>query len=316
MLKDKLMKEVLVDFLRNEILNGDKVVTIDADLAKCSGFITLQNEFPERCLNVGVAEQNMASVAAGLSAYGFIPFIHTFAPFASRRMCDQVMISICYAKQNVKIIGTDPGIAAELNGGTHMPFEDVAIMRSLPGMVVYEPTDNVEFAAALPQILSYQGPVYIRMFRKNPVPVFEEGYSFNLFKANVVKEGKDVTIVASGIMVSTALEAAKALETEGIFAEVVCCPTVKPIDEDTIVASAKKTGAVVTAENHNIFGGLKSAVSEVLSEKCPTVLRAVGVKDKFGSVGKMPYLRKYYNLEAIDIVNAAREAVSFRQEKN
>lgn len=307
------MRDILVEFLREQILKDDKVMVMDADLAKCSGIITLQKEFPDRVVNVGVAEQNLASVAAGLASYGFIPFIHTFAPFASRRACDQVMISICYAKQNVKIIGTDPGISAELNGGTHMPFEDVGIMRCIPGMVVYEPTDNVEFYEALPQILAYKGPVYIRMFRKTPPAVYEEGYKFDLFKANVIKEGTDITIIASGIMVSTALEAQAALQGEGISAEVIACPTIKPIDAETIIKSAKKTGAVVTCENHNTIGGLRSAVAEALSESCPTVIKSVGVKDKFGEVGKMLYLRKVYNMETTDVIAAVKDALAAKR---
>ncbi len=312
MIKDKLMREVLVDFLREEMRKNDKIVTVDADLAKCAGTNGLVPEFPDRALNVGIAEQNMASVAAGLSAYGFIPFIHTFACFATRRIADQIMISICYAKQNVKIVGTDPGITAELNGGTHMPFEDIGILRSMPNIVIYEPTDNAEFASALPQILNHYGPVYIRLFRKTPVEIFPEGFKFDLFKANVIKEGKEVSIVASGIMVGTALEAAKLLEAENISAEVIACPTVKPLDSETILRSAKKTRAVVTAENHNVMGGLRSAVAEVLSENLPTVIKAVGIKEKFGEVGKMPYLRQVFNMEAADIVKAVKEAINLK----
>ncbi|MFA5449192.1 MAG: transketolase family protein [Clostridia bacterium] len=306
-MKKRLMRDILVDFLRDEMTNGDKVVLVEADLAKCSATIPLMDEFPERALNVGVAEQNMASVAAGLASYGFVPFIHSFAPFATRRICDQAMISIAYSKQNVKIIGSDPGITAELNGGTHMPFEDIAIMRSIPQMVVYEATDNVEFSQALPQILQYDGAVYIRMFRKTPPPIYEEDYKFDLFKATVIKEGRDATIVASGIMVSAALKAREELLKEGIDCEVIASPTIKPLDEKTIIASAKKTRAVVTAENHNIYGGLGSAVAECLSENCPTKLKRVGVKDKFGEVGKAAYLSKVFNLEVSDIISAVKE---------
>ncbi|MDR3216606.1 MAG: transketolase family protein [Clostridiaceae bacterium] len=312
MLKDKLMKDIYVDFLRERLSekNG-KVVALEADLAKCSGVYPLMKEFPERVINVGIAEQNMASVAAGLSAYGFIPFIHTFGPFASRRMCDQLMISVCYAKQNVKIIGSDPGITAELNGGTHMPFEDIGVLRSIPNIVIYEPTDNVEFKEALPQVLKHKGPVYVRMYRKTPPPVYDEGAcaDFKLFKAKVIKAGDDATIVAAGIMVSTALDAATALAAEGISVEVIASPTVKPLDYTTIVASARKTGAVVTVENHNVMGGLRSAVAESLGEYCPTVMRSVGVKEKFGEVGKMPYLRKAFNMETADVISAVRSAL-------
>lgn len=310
MKQDIMMRDILVDFLQEKIKTDDRVVVVDADLAKCSTTLRLEKEFPDRAYNVGIAEANMTSVAAGLASYGFIPFVHSFAPFATRRSADQVMISVCYAKQNVKIIGTDPGITAELNGGTHMPFEDIGMLRSIPNLVIYEPTDVVEFEQALPQILEHVGPVYVRMHRKNPPIVMEEGREFNLFKAYKVCEGKDVTIVASGIMVSTAKEAASALSAEGISAEIICCPTVKPIDEKTILESVEKTGAVVTAENHNVMGALRSAVCEVLSENYPVPVRSVGIKEKFGEVGKLSYLRKVFNMESADIVKAVKEVLS------
>lgn len=314
MLKEKLMKDVFTDFIKENIITDPRVMIIDADLAKCIGSYPLQKEFPDRALNVGISEQNMASVAAGLASYGFIPFITSFGPFATRRICDQIMISICYAKQNVKIVGTDPGISAELNGGTHMALEDIGVLRSIPDIVIYEPTDNVELAAMLPQIKEHKGAVYIRLFRKVPDAVYDEGDTdFNLFKARVYKQGSDVTLVASGLMVATAIDAAKQLEAEGISAEVIICPTIKPIDAATIVASARKTRAVVTCENHNVMGALRSAVSEVLCEQCPTILQSVGVKEKFGEVGKMAYLRKVFNMEVSDIVNAARKAISLKQ---
>lgn len=296
--------------MRDKITNTDNVVALEADLAKCSGMIVLQKEFPKRVINVGIAEQNMASVAAGLSAYGFIPFIHSFGPFVTRRICDQLMISICYAKQNVKIIGSDPGITAELNGGTHMPLEDIGVVRSIPNIVIYEPTDNVEFANMLPQIFAHNGPVYVRMFRKSPIPVFDESdTSFDIFKAKVIREGTDVTIVATGIMVAEALTASKELETKNISAEVIASPTIKPLDEETIIKSAKKTNAVITAENHNVIGGLRSAVAETLIENYPVPLRSIGVKNKFGEVGKQPYLKSVFNMTSQDIVCAAMDVI-------
>jgi len=313
MLKEKLMKEVFTDFIKENILADERIIIVDADLSKCIGSNPLEKEFPDRAINVGISEQNMASVAAGLASYGFIPFITSFGPFATRRICDQIMISICYAQQNVKIVGTDPGISAELNGGTHMALEDIGVLRSIPHIVIYEPTDNVEFAAMLPQIRDHNGPVYIRMFRKCPPVVYKEGDTdFNLFKAKVYREGKDVTLVATGLMVSTAIEAAKQLEEDGISAEIIVCPTIKPIDSETIIASARKTRAVVTCENHNVMGALRSAVAEVLCEQCPTVLQSVGVKEQFGEVGKMPYLRKVFHMEAADIVVAAKKAIGLK----
>lgn len=308
-----LMRDVLVDFLREQMSKDDKVVMVDADLAKCSTTLCLQSEFPGRAYNVGIAEANMVSIAAGLATRGFIPFVHSFAPFITRRACDQVMISVCYAKQNVKLVGTDPGITAELNGGTHMPLEDVGIMRSIPNVVIYEPSDVFEFKQALPQILSHEGPVYIRMHRKNPPLVFNNDIKFDLFKAYSLREGRDATIVATGIMIDTALQAAKQLAEDNISVEVIACPTVKPLDKKTIITSAKKTGAVVTAENHNVMGGLFSAVSETLSSNYPVPIKAIGVKEKFGEVGKMSYLRKVYNMEVEDVIKAVKEAISMKK---
>ncbi len=305
-----LMKEVLVDHMRKAFTIDPDVVMLDADLAKCAGTNVLYKEFPDRCFDIGIAEANMASMAAGLSSYGFKPYISSFAPFATRRMADQVMISICYAQQNVKIIGTDPGITAELNGGTHMALEDIGMLRSIPNILIYEPTDAMEFAKALPQIHAYPYPCYIRMHRKCPTLITKESDEVDILKARIMREGSDCTIVASGIMVETALQAADELAKEGINAEVVCCHTVKPIDGETIVASAKKTGAVVTAENHNVIGALRSAVCEVLSENYPVPVESVGVKEKFGEVGKVPYLRKAMNMEISDVVTAVKKAVS------
>lgn len=305
-----MMKEVLVNFLRERMLGDEKVVVLDADLAKCSGTITLQKEFPERAIDVGIAEASMASTAAGLASYGFKPVITSFAPFATRRIADQIMISICYAKQNVKIVGTDPGIAAELNGGTHMPFEDVGMLRSIPDMLIYEPTDVREFEALLPEIMDYPHPAYIRMHRKNPPIVHAEGAEHSLLKAEVLREGKDVTIVASGIMVETALKASEELAAKGVDAEVICAHTYKPFDAETICASARKTGRVVTAENHNVIGGLRSAVAEALCAGCPVPLECVGVKEKFGEVGKVPYLRKAFNMDVEDIVASVEKVLA------
>ncbi len=303
------MRQVLALELEEAMKENEKIVVINADLAKPNGLGNLCKVYPDRMLNVGVAEQNMASVAAGMSSYGFIPFICTFTPFATRRICDQIAISICYAKQNVKIIGSDPGISAEYNGGTHMSFEDIGVLRSIPNIVIFEPADNTQFQSLFPQILDYKGPVYIRMFRKSTPDIFSADEKFNLFKAKTIKEGTDVSIFCSGIMVNETLEANKILEEKGINAEIINIHTMKPIDEEAVITSAKKTGAVVTVENHNIIGGFRSAVAEVLSENYPVPLRSIGIKDSFGEVGKMPYLKEIYNMTANDIVNAAVSAL-------
>ena len=295
-----------------ELMEKDRhVCVLDADLAKASGTRSLYERFPQQMFDCGVAEQNMASIAAGLSSYAFKPWIESFTPFASRRICDQIAISICYAGRNVKIVGTDPGIAAELNGGTHMSMEDIGVLRSIPGMIIFEPADPVQLRAAMPGLAAYDGAVYMRLFRKELPAVFPENYSFDLFKADVLREGSDVSVFATGFQLKDALDAADVLAGEGIQAEVINVHTIKPIDKDTVIASARKTGAVLTVENHNVIGGLHSAVLEALArEKIPAC--AVGVQDRFGEVGKLPYLREAIGLTVENIVATAKEAVSLK----
>ncbi|MFA9397017.1 MAG: transketolase family protein [Clostridiaceae bacterium] len=309
MLENVEMRKVLADTLDEMMGKDERICVLDADLAKANGTMGLRKKYPERAFDIGIAEQNMAAVAAGLSAYGFIPIIGSFTPFATRRICDQIAISLCYAKRSVKILGTDPGISAELNGGTHMSMEDMGVLRSIPGIVIYEPVDNVQFKQAIPQIVNYDGPVYVRMFRKVTEPVFKDDYKFDLFKADVIREGKDVSIFATGIMVAEALRAVDMLKEEGIEAEIINIHTIKPIDREAIVKSVKKTGAVVTCENHNVVGGLKSAVAEVLVDECPVPLKAIGVQDHFGEVAKMDYLKGKYKMTAKDIVEACKEVI-------
>ncbi|MEG1509735.1 MAG: transketolase C-terminal domain-containing protein [Clostridia bacterium] len=307
------MRKVFATQLRELMLKDDKVMVLDADLAKASGTHGLRTEFPDRAIEVGIAEQNMVSVAAGLSSYGYKPFVTTFSPFASRRVCDQITLSVCYAKQNVKIVGTDPGISAELNGGTHMGMEDIAVLRGIPNIVIFEPVDNTQLALAMPIINDYYGAVYIRMFRKCLTPVFDENYKFDLFKADVIKEGKDISIFCSGIMVQETLLAQDMLKEAGIDAEIINVHTIKPIDEATIIASVKKTGCAVSCENHNIVGGLYSAISEVLCAKCPTPMLAIGVPNTFGEVGKLPYLKQIYKMRAQDIVEQCKKAIALKK---
>lgn len=313
MYENKEMRQVFGSILEDMMEKDERIVVIDADLAKANGTIKLRDKFPERAFDVGIAESNAASIAAGMASYGFIPFVTTFTPFATRRMCDQVAISVTYAKRNVKIVGTDPGITAELNGGTHMSMEDIGVLRSIPNMVIFEPVDNVQLAKAMPAIVNYDGVVYIRMSRKAVPAVFGDDYEFDLFKADVVKEGKDVTLFATGIMVIEAVKAAEMLKAEGIDAEIVNVHTIKPIDREAVVKSARKTGAAVTCENHNVIGGLKSAVAEVLIEECPIPVKAIGVQDHFGEVAKVDYLKKKYHMTAEDIAAAAKEAIKLKK---
>ena len=304
------MREILCRELEKLMKENDKIVVIDADVSKANGTANLRKTFPDRALNVGVAEQNMASIAAGLSSYGFITIILSFTPFVTRRICDQIAVSIAYSGQNVKIIGTDPGIAAELNGGTHMSVEDVGIIRSIPTAVIFEPVDNIQLKKSLPQIINYTGLVYIRMFRKNTPDVFSENYNFDLMRADILKEGKDVTILSTGIMVDESLKAKKILDECGIDAEIINIHTIKPIDEEIILKSVTKTQCVVTCENHNIIGGLRSAVAELLIEKFPIPLESIGINDVFGEVGKMDELKSKFNMTCNDIVKKVKKVIS------
>lgn len=303
-------RKVLCNKLSALMKENDKIVILDADLSKPDGIYPLFVEFPERCFQVGIAEANMAGLCAGLSAYGYLPIMVTFAPFATRRVFDQIAVSIAYAKQRVIIVGTDPGITAELNGGTHMSFEDVTIMRSIPEMVIYDAVDDVQLGQAIKQLVNLDKNVYIRMPRKTRPTVFDENYKYQYGKADVLKEGNDITIVATGTMVYESLEAAKLLKEEGVVAEVISANTIKPIDKETILKSVKKTNCVVTCENNNINGGLYSVVSELLCSEYPTICGAVGVYDEFGQVGKYSDLLDVYHLTPKDIVNKVKEIIN------
>jgi len=290
-------------------MKNNQIVILDADLMSSMGMIPFLKEFPERTFNCGVQEANMIGIAAGLSATGKIPFAHTFATFATRRCYDQVFISGAYAKANVRIIGSDPGVTSAYNGGTHMPFEDMGIMRNIPEMTVLEPTDSVMLIDIIKQLAGLYGMFYVRLLRKNAIKIYEEGSTFEIGKAVKLKDGKDVTIIANGIMVAEALKAAYMLEEKEISTRVLDMFTLKPIDKETIITCAKETGAIVTAENHNIINGLGSAVAEVLVENIPTPMERVGVKDLFGEVGPVDYLKERFELTANDIVKKAEKVL-------
>lgn len=313
MTDEREMRQTLAGALVERAKTDDRIVVIEADLMSCHATKVFKQEFPERFVNVGIAEQNMIGIAAGMSTMGKIPFAYSFGPFATRRCYDQIFISVAYARQNVKIVGTDPGVLAEYNGGTHMPFEDMALMRAIPHMVCFEPVDATMFEKAVDQIVDYQGAVYIRLQRKKAEKVFDDTLNFELGKAIKIKDGKDVTLIASGIMVARAIEAAELLKEDGISARVVNIHTWKPIDKDAIIKCAKETGAIVTCENHNVCNGLGSAVAEVVCQNSPVSMRLVGVKDEFGQVGKNAYLSEQYHITTQDIVEAAREVVKNKQ---
>ena len=288
----------------------ERVVVLDADLMNAAGTIPFRNTYPERTFDCGVQEANMIGVAAGLSSRGFIPFAHTFGPFAARRACDQIFMSGAYAKQNVKVVGSDPGITAALNGGTHMPFEDLGIMSTIPEMTVVEPCDTVAVGKVTRLARDTYGTWYIRLVRKDAAPVYDPETEFTVGKANLLREGTDVTIIAMGYMVAEALKAAGMLEAEGISARVLDMWCLKPLDEDAVLAAARETGAIVTAENHNIVNGLGSAVASLLARKCPAPVEMVGIHDEFGEVGKVPYLAERFKLTAEEIVANAKAVLA------
>ncbi|MFP4364948.1 MAG: transketolase family protein, partial [Spirochaetia bacterium] len=250
---------------------------------------------------------NGVTTASGLSATGKIPFPASFACFAARRTYDQFFLSANYAQLNVKLVGTDPGVTAQFNGGTHMPFEDTGLMRNVPKLVVFEPCDTVSLAKLLKKSAYYKGCTYMRLHRKGSFTVYDENEEFELGKGKVLRDGRDVTLIASGlVLVPEALKAADMLKEEGIEAAVIDMHTIKPLDEELVLEYAEKTGAIVTAENHQIYNGLGSAVAEVLSEKQPTLMARVGVEDEFGEVGTLDYLQRRYKLTAENIVEKAK----------
>ncbi|MEA4900991.1 transketolase family protein [Desulfitobacterium sp.] len=280
------------------------IIVLEADLSKSTKTAEFSKHYPERFFNMGIAEANMMGTAAGFATTGKIPFASTFAVFATGRAFEQIRNSIAYPKLNVKIAATHAGITVGEDGGSHQAIEDVAIMRALPNMTVLVPADGEETRQAIYAAAKYQGPVYIRMGRLAVPMLFDENYTFEIGKANVIREGSDVTLFANGVMVSAALEAAEELAGRGIQAAVVNVASVKPLDQETIVRMAKATGAVVTAEEHTIIGGLGSAVAEVLAENVPTPMVRVGIKDSFGESGRPYELLEKYGLTARHIVEA------------
>lgn len=310
------MRKALSGYLREAMARDERICVLDADLANADGTLSLRKDYPERAFDVGIAEQNMTSIAAGMASYGFIPFITTFACFASRRICDQIAISCAYANQKVRIVGTDPGISAELNGGTHMALEDLGVLRSIPNILLFEPCDERELISAMPEITEHEGPVYIRLHRKEVPVIHGEGYQCRLGKADLLKEGSDITLFASGsIMVNNALKAAEMLEEEGVSAEVINIHTVKPIDSEAVEKSLRKTGAAVSCENHNVMGGLYSAISEVSVSHCPAYIKAIGFQNEQGEVGSVKALEEKKHMRPVDIVAVARSVLESKNKQ-
>lgn len=287
-----------------------RIVTIDCDLSNSCGTKGFLQAFPDRAFNIGIQEQNACAMAGGLSATGLVPFFHSFAVFATRRVYDQIFLSCAYAGQNVKIVGCDAGVSAAFNGGTHMAFEDVGIMRVMPNVTIVEPSDPTMMRALIPQIAQTYGVFYLRMPRKTVYDIYEPGSQFTLGKAAVIRDGRDVTLIVAGMEVLHALRAAEQLAAEGISARVVDMFTIKPIDKNCILTCAAETGAIVTCENGSIIGGLGSAVAEVLVEHDPVPMERIGVQDEFGEVGPQSYLEERFGLTAPFIVEKAKKAIS------
>jgi transketolase len=305
------MRAVYAQILIELAEKDERIVLLEADLMKASGTTVFKTQFPERTFNMGVAEANMVGVAAGLSAGGKIPFADTFACFAARRTYDQFFISGNYARLNVKLVGTDPGVASEYNGGTHMPFEDIGIMRNIPKLTVFEPSDPVSLKKLIKKSAYHQGCTYMRLHRKPVTVIYSEEEDFELGKGKVLKDGTDITLIASGaIMVAEALKAWEILKEEGISAAVIDMHTIKPIDKELILHYARKTGSVLTCENHQQINGLGSAVAETLAENYPVLLKRIGIQDEFGEVGKIDYLLERYQLTANHIVSVAKTNIT------
>jgi transketolase len=291
---------------------GVDVVVVEADLSKSTTTAKFADAFPERFFNVGIAEQNMIDVAAGLAVTGKVAFTGSFAVFATGRAYDQVRNTVCYSELDVKLAPTHSGITVGPDGGSHQMLEDLALMRVLPGMRVLVPADFAAARAALRLAAATPGPFYIRLGRGGVPDVYDESFDLELGRAYVLREGSDVTLVACGVMVAEALAAADLLAARGIFAEVIDAESIKPLDVDTIAASAAKTGAVVTCEEHQIIGGLGSAVAEALSERTPVPLRRVGIRDVFGTSGEPAELMVHFGLTGADIAREAGDLVVAR----
>lgn len=296
------LRDCVVETLQELMKDDDKITALEADLGGASGFIKIKKTNPERFIQCGIAEANMMGVAAGLSLTGFKPFTHTFAPFATRRVFDQLFLSGAYAGNTINVYGSDPGFSVASNGGTHTAWEDVALIREIPGAVICDPADDVQMEWIIKEFLKMEGIHYVRSNRKAVRNVYKKGSSFKIGQGNILKEGKDILIIAAGQLVSEALDCAEELEKEGYSVEVIDMFTIKPLDEKLLIKEAKGKSKIVTIENHSIYGGLGSAVSEVIAENGISVpVKRIGVKEKFGQVGTAEFLQEEFGLTAKQI---------------
>ncbi len=296
------LRDCVVETLQELMKDDDKITALEADLGGASGFTKIKKTNPERFIQCGIAEANMMGVAAGLSLTGFKPFTHTFAPFATRRVFDQLFLSGAYAGNTINVYGSDPGFSVASNGGTHTAWEDVALIREIPGAVICDPADDVQMEWIIKEFLKMEGIHYVRSNRKAVRNVYKKGSSFKIGQGNILKEGKDILIIAAGQLVSEALDCAEELEKEGYSVEVIDMFTIKPLDEKLLIKEAKGKSKIVTIENHSIYGGLESAVSEVIAENGISVpVKRIGVKEKFGQVGTAEFLQEEFGLTAKQI---------------
>ena len=290
-----------------ELKDNENVVVLEADLGHATKSLKFQEVCPQRFFNMGIAEADMIGTAAGLAACGKVPFASTFSVFATGRAFDQVRNSVCYPNLNVKIVGTHAGITVGEDGGTHQAIEDIALMRSLPNMSIVVPSDDVEARAAVLAAAAYKGPMYLRMARVASPTYHNDSYVFTLGKGEIIREGSDLTIIACGLMVMKAMEAAEQLAKEGVSVRVINMHTIKPLDHKLVIESAEKTGKIITVEEANILGGLGSAVCETVSEYCPVPVKRIGVRDIFGKSGNPDKLLQEYGLTAEHIIEEARK---------
>ena len=306
------MRTALADTLIRLERDNDRILWLDSDLMASSGMNKFKEAYPDRVINCGIQEANMFGVAAGLSEEGFIPFVHSFSAFASRRITDQIFMSGIYARQNVRVVGSDPGLSAGPNGGTHISLEDMGILRSLPGTIILDPCDPVQLNAVAEQSVAKKGIYYIRLMRKSKDQFYEEGTSFEIGRASILKGGEDLSVITCGtVCIREALRAAEVLEKDGIHVRIIDMFTVKPLDRETVLKAAAETGAIITLENHNIYNGLGSAVAEVIAESGLSIpFKRMGVPDSVGEVGTLDYLLQKFGMDADAVAGTAKELLA------
>ena len=301
------MRKIFCDTLIDLAKADERICIVNSDSRQISGTRDFEQAYPDRAFNVGIAEANMVGVAAGLAVSGKRPFVHAFGPFMTRRVLDQLTISLAYSKLNAVLVGLSPGIVAEINGGTHQSYDDIAAVRGIANTTIVEPFDGMQLRQMIPALLDLDGPVYLRYDRAVAPCFYGDDYRYQLGRADILRKGSDVTLISSGIMLTQCLEAAQILKENGIEARVLNMHTIKPIDQEAIIQAARETRGIITVENHNIIGGLGSAVAEVLAENYPAPMRRIGIRDRFGEVCNRAYLRQCLGIDTGDIVKAAME---------